>query len=191
MARPKRKNKSDRLLAPDASKTEIRCDMSIAPLDRLARTMDERWGVDQLVTLVSPETADKYGSAMAKLNASYRGNDPEACRHRAQVCMRGLTAMDAEAKEAGHTPGRPYWEYDLDGFKFAVMRENEDWAPVKKERPDLRLFSMREVAVALRHIADNPIILEVKDQFPMAELESIKQRSAKTYDDPIPFGDPK
>ena len=186
--RPRRQKLGDRLLSSDARKAEVACDHAVAPLDRLARQMDQKWGIDRLPELVRPETAARYGSALAKLNAAIAAEDPDETARRAQVCMRGLAAMNREAEEAGHEPPDILAEYDLDGFHFAIMAENEDWAPIKAARPDLRLFSLREIAIALKHIADNPLIREVKDQFPMAEIASVKARAeAKEHEDELPW----
>ena len=75
--RPRRQKKGDRLLDRAASLNEIQCDKAVAVMDRLAIQMDRRWGVDRLPELVSIETAQKYGSALAKLNAALEGNDQQ------------------------------------------------------------------------------------------------------------------
>lgn len=190
--RPKRQRKGDRLFYSGISPAEMAADYAIAPLDRLATDMDRKWGIDQLPGLVSVETAEKYGSAMAKLNAALDAGDPEDVKARAEVCMRGLTAMDAEATRLGHQPVSPdYWEAEIDGFKFAVMREGRNWMVHQEARPDLRFFSLREVGVALSALRiDNPIFAEVKKHFPQAEIKSIAERAApdrQSLDDPIPF----
>ncbi len=54
-----------------------------------------------LPELVSPETSMKYGSAISKLNLALRENDPAMVRERAEICMRGLVAMQSEAESLG------------------------------------------------------------------------------------------
>lgn len=187
--RPRRQRKADRLTYSGASREEIECDYAVAPLDRLATKMDEKWGIDRLPELVSAETAQRYGSAMAKLNAALETNDPAEVLKRAQVCMRGLAAMDREATEAGQPQASAdYWEYELEGFRFAIMRDDRNWMACKDARPDLTFFSLREVGVALKALKiDNPIFKEVKKHFPAAELSSIAARCGKQPEDPIPF----
>lgn len=187
--RPRGQKKADRILNPGAAHDEIRCDYALAPLDRLATTFDQKWGVDRLPELVSVETAEKYGTAMAKLNDAITTKDPEQVKLRAGVCMRGLAAMDREATDAGHQPASPdYWEAEIDGFRFAVMREGRDWQVHHEARPDLRFFSLREVGVALKALRiDNPIFAEVKKHFPQAEITAIAERTERTLEDPIPF----
>ena len=72
VGRPKRQKKADRLLHSGQSQNQVMCDFALAPLDRLAIEMDRKWGIDVLPELVSVEMAQKYGSAMAKLNAAMK-----------------------------------------------------------------------------------------------------------------------
>lgn len=189
--RPTRQKRGDYLIDRDATQTEIQCDKAVAVMDRLATQFDKKWGVDRLPELVSIETAQKYGSAMHKLNTALASKDPAEVAKRAQVCMRGLAAMDREAEAAGQPQASAeYWEYDIDGFVFAVMKDEAHWMACQEARPDLRFFTMREIGVALKALRiDNPIFAEVKKHFPQAQIDSIAERAKpQTYDDPIPFG---
>ena len=121
--RPERR-RPDRVTDPDLTKREASAYASIAPFDRLANAMDQKWGVNRLESLVSPETAKRWGEAMGSLNDAIRDTDPEACQHAASVCMRGLKVMDQEATAAGHTPPDILAEYELDGFHFAIVADN-------------------------------------------------------------------
>src|SRR6056300_584252 len=103
--RPKRQKKSDRILHSGQTQNQIMTDYAVAPFDRKAEEMDEKWGIDRLVELVSAETAAKYGSAMAKFNDAIDAGDPSVTAARAQVCIRGMDAMDAEAAAAGAQRG--------------------------------------------------------------------------------------
>ena len=175
---------------PDA----LRCDYALAPFDRLAEEMDRKWGIDRLEELVSTETAARFGSAVAKLNQAITDNDPEEAQKRAAVCIRGLQFMDAEAEKAGQPKAAgDYIEYEIDGWKFAVAHDIREWKAIKAERPDLRVFSLREIGMALKAIkADGPIYDAVKKHFPGAEISAIREKAseeteAKAYDDCIPF----
>ena len=189
-ARPRRQKKGDRLLSPDARAEEVRVDHAVAPFDRAAREADQTWGVDRLPELVSPQTAEKYGSAIAKLNAAIDADDPELAAAKAAVCIRGLQAMDAEARAAGHKPTADYWEFDLDGFRLAIIRETGDWTVVTRERPDIEaVYSMREVAVMLRDLKS---VHAIKAEFPGSTVQKISPKSLpKSFyqagGDPLPF----
>jgi hypothetical protein len=92
--RPTRQRKSDRMLHSGVTQEEIQCDYALAPFDHMAHSLDLKWGVDRLVELVSPDMAERYGSAMAKLNA----------------------AIDAKRSRAGQAAGwRLYERYGGDG----------------------------------------------------------------------------
>lgn len=170
--RPPKRRKPDALLAPDMKAIEAQCHAAIAPLDRLALKMDAKWGVDRLVELVTPDTAARYGSAIGRLNEALRERNAEQCLHMAKVCMRGLAAMDAEAEAANAPRPKLLAEIEVDGFHFGLLAETGDWAAVKAERPDLRVFSMREVAIALKSVAGAPVVAAIKDAFPGAEIQN-------------------
>lgn len=189
--RPRRQRKGDRLLNPDASADQIQCDYGIAPMDRLALEYDRKWGIDRLPELVSPDTASKYGFSIAKLNEAIETSNPELCKQWAAVCMRGLNAMDAEATQLGHKPASgDFWEYEYDGLKFAVLRDGAEWKTAKDARPDLKFFTLREIAVALKATRLNhPAVDQAKESFPKAEVASVKTKTPLEIElnDEIPF----
>ena len=186
--RPRRQKLGDRLVTPGARQEEIASDHAVAPFDRLALDMDRTWGIDRLPELVGPETAAKYGSAIAKLNAALATNEPKEVAARAGVCMRGLQAMDTEARQRGHSPQTPLvGEYEHEGRKFGIVREVGDWPVVSSERPCLTLYTLQEVAVAL-HAHKNAalVVEEIKQHFPGAQIRSMTETSQEIVD-AIPF----
>ena len=191
--RPQRQKKSDRLLHSGQTQSQVMSDYALAPLDRKAREMDVKWGIDMLVELVSAETAAKYGSAMAKLNAAIDENDPAVVAARAQVCIRGLDAMDAEATAAGaQRASMDVWEVELeDGQVYGVMRDGRSWQAIQaQQRPDLTLVTLREVACALemwRGSVAGEFERSIKESFGKdAEVVAFRKK-AKVTDDEIPF----
>lgn len=187
-SRPRRQRKGDRLLNPGTapSPEAIRCDYAVAPMDRFATEMDRKWGVDRLPELVSPATAEKYGGAIAKLNAAIEKADPEETKFRAEVCIRGLHAMDAEATAAGHAPPN-YHEANIDGFHFAIIPEPGDELAIQKERPGLRLYTMREIGLLLKSIEESETMQAAMKAFPNAELVAFRPHRAPLGEDHIPF----
>ena len=178
--RPYRKRKGDRLLSSDAQKNEIACDHAVAPFDRLATQMEHKWGIDRLPELVSPETATRYGHAIADLNAALASSDPDAVIACANNCIKGMGVMDAEAAARGHQPATgEFWEYEITApdetkpFNFAILRDGVEWMTAKDARPDLRFFTLREVAIALHHYCSNYPIEAVKAAFPEAQITRI------------------
>lgn len=193
MKRPPRRRKIDNLIEPDMRADEARCHAAIAPLDRLAETMDRKWGVDRLCSLVSPDTASRYGSALGRLNDALRATDAEQVVHVAKVCMRGLQAMDQEAEAAGAQKPVVLAEAEIDGFHFAIIGDVGDWAPILEERPGMRVYSLREIANAVKQIHGIAIIDKIKTTFPGSEIKGPVNRKkllAGFYEgggDEIPF----
>lgn len=185
--RPKRQRKADRLLSPGSTGAEIQCDYGIAPMDQVATEMDLKWGIERLPELVSVETANKYGNAIAHLNACIQEADPAKCAAAAQNCIRGLNAMDAEAERLGCEQATgALFEYQLDmgdaePFRFGVMADDRQWQAAKARRPDLVLFTMREVANALRQYMTAPLQTELDKHFPAAKNTAIKPKTPVDY----------
>lgn len=171
-----RKKKPDGLLEPDMRQEEAETFGAVAPLDRLASAMDQKWGVDRLVELVSPETARKYGSALGRLNEAVRAHDAKQAAHMAAVCMRGLKAMDQEATEAGQTPSPLLAEFKEGPVHFGIMADNADWKPIKAARPELTLYSLREVAIAIQGQHGDARVQSIKQAFPGAEIGKPKSK---------------
>lgn len=192
--RPKHQRKADRITQGAAgwSPDEIRCDYAIAPLDRLAVEMDRKWGVDRLVELVSTQTAEKYGSALAKLNAAIADNNPEMVAARASVCMRGLQAMDAEATQAGAQPATDeVWLVEADGYQFALMRDARAWPRIQENFPGVELISDREIVLALvmyKQSVVSKALDEARKIQPGAEIIGFGEKVLDDNpEDPLPF----
>lgn len=175
MKRPNRpeRRKVDPLLSPDMRREEAACHSAIAPLDRLAKKMDQKWGVDRLVEIVSPETAAKYGSVMGRLNDGIRTCDVAVCTEAAQTAMRGLAAMDKEATAAGAERPEVVAEYEIDGFHFAIIGDAGHWKPICEDRPNLRVYSLREIGALLKQLEGTPVAA-VKDVFKGAQITTGK-----------------
>jgi hypothetical protein len=186
--RPTRQRKSDRQIHSGISAEEIRCDYALGPFDRMAAEMDRKWGVDRLVELVTPEMAERYGSAMAKLNAAIEAADPEQVSLRANVCMRGMQAMDQAATQSGAEPAsQDVWLVQADGREFGLMRDMRAWPAVQAKHPNLKLISEREMILAIEMYQQSltgKMIETVKDSFPDADVIKIPDSN---LEDEIPF----
>ena len=139
----------DPLVHPGATSAEMAIGNAIAPFDRAVRETEIKWGIDRLPELVSPESAAKWGSAVGKLNAAIDSGDVQEVTARVGVCLRGLTALDTEARAAGHQPIAPdAWEVEVDGVTCAILRDDAAWPAFAELRPGVRVYSLREVANA-------------------------------------------
>lgn len=189
--KPVRQKKFDRLMHPNASAQELRCDYAVAPFDRVALDMERLWGIDRLPELVSPELAERYGRALAHLNDSMNAADPIATAAAAENCIKGLRALDAEARRLGHQPVTPeVWFVEYDGHRFGLIRDVSEWPPVAAAHPGVTLYTLREAAIALlAHKSALPTIDAVKAAFPGAEISAVRQRTEteEYLDDELPF----
>lgn len=189
--RPTRQRKADRLIHHGRSQEEIQCDYAVGPFDRMAYDMDQKWGVDMLPELVSPETAAKYGSAMAKLNAAIEAQDPAMVAARAAVCIRGMQAMDAEATEAGKQPASDdVWILAFNGKQVGLLKNGRGWRKVKEQYPDLQLVTENDVILALEAFEASKLgqmKAMIEGSFPQAEVTRFVVRKEE-LEDAIPFG---
>ena len=178
--RPVRQRKADRLISPGSSPDEIRCDYAVAPFDHMAQEMDRKWGVDRLVELVPPEMAERYGAAMAKLNAAIEANDPDQVSLRAGVCMRGMAAMDQAATESGaRAASQDVWLVQADGREFGLLRDSRAWDSVQEKHPNVSLISEREVVLAIEMYQQSvtaQMVNAVKSSFPKADMVKIPKQ---------------
>lgn len=185
--RPTRQRKEDRIVSPGATAPQIRCDVSLGPFDQAVREMDKKWGVDRLPEIVSPESAAKWGKAMAGLNEAINSEDADKVKFWVEVCLRGLKSMDEEAYKAGQPISDPaIWEYKYEGKIYGIIEDGRNWPAAYARRPDMVIFSMREVAIAL-HAHRNGLVEAVKMAFPGAAISGIKDRG-KNMEDDLDFG---
>ena len=183
-----RQKKSDRLTQGKQSKEAIMCDLATGPLDRMAGDMDLKWGADVLTELVTPEMAAKYGSAVAKLLEALDEGKPDVVVARVGVCMRGLQAMDAQATKAGaQRSSLDVWQVELNDETIGIMREGRSFQKIKDEMPNVKLYTLREVAIAMDFYNDHAfgiMIEETKKHFPNADVIGVKKGS---IEGDIPF----
>ena len=181
--RPTRQKKDDRILHKGATANEIKSDLALAPFDAAVREMDKRWGVDRLPELVSTESAAKWGRAMAGLNAAIDAQDPDKVKFWVEICLRGLTAMDAEAVRLGRPVSDPdIWEHEYEGQVYGIIEDGREWPAAYAKRPGIAIYNMREVAVAL-HEHRNGLVNAVKLAFPGAEVKAVRRAPQDLEDD--------
>ena len=188
--RPTRQRKSDRMMHAGVTQEEIQCDYALGPFDRFAHDMDRKWGVDMLVELVTPETAAKYGSAMAKLNAAIEAQDPAMVAARASVCIKGMQVMDAEATAAGKQPASDdVWILAFQDKQVGLLKNGRSWQRVKETHPDLEVITENDVILALEFYRQSKLgemQAMAQANFPGAEVVRFKLKN-ESLEDEIPF----
>jgi hypothetical protein len=172
---PSYQRKNDRILHTAATAEEIECDIILAPLQREIDRLDGRFGFDMLPMLVSVDTAARWAKACAGLHEAVIARDAEKAKAWAIVCLRGLAAMDAEASANPDNLLPPQiWDCEVDGDTFCVIRDGRQHQRAARLRPGSRIYTMREVAVALKAM-QTAVVDSVKDIFPGAEIVGTKK----------------
>jgi hypothetical protein len=164
---------------------------SIKPLDRIATEMEIKWGCDRLVSLVAPQTAAKFGSAKAKLDAAIELNVAAEVAKTASVMMRGWAALDAEATKGGHRPLEPnIWSHTTEaGFRFAVAQGNADAIKALKTHDDLEgvhVYSLDEIGRLLESAAMS-LVNATKERFPGATVKAVRTPLPDGMNDEVPW----
>ena len=95
---------------------------ALGPLTMARSRTEAAWGRGTLPALVSPQTALKFAAAEAKLDAAIASMDAIAAAARADIVIRGLAALSAEAVALGHSPAPP------DRVWFLTSDTGERWA---------------------------------------------------------------
>ncbi len=104
----------------------------------------------------------------------------------ANVCIRGLSRMDAEARQRGHVPSPPeIWEHECEGVVYGIIRDTADWELAETARPELTIVTLRELIVSHEGFRNSDMIAAVKDTFPHANITRIVPK--KLPEDEIPF----
>jgi hypothetical protein len=144
----------------------------LAPLDRVAHEMEQKWGVGRLQTLVSPEWAERFHSATTKLNLAISAGDLVLLREKADVLMRGWQKLDQLATEGGHQPwaSADVWEVESNkGRVYAIARTGIDEINAQR-RDGVRVITLAEVAMILDAWDEDGMVTELRAQFPGSQI---------------------
>lgn len=185
------RRRPDKITAPEKYAKPMQDSIyhAIAALDEVAIRYEEKWGVDRLAKLVPPETAARFGSAKAKLDAALEADDADEVARRASVLARGWEALDAAATAAGHKPEEvEAWLWrDEDGKPHAFVRDVADAVKYGKRHPGVVIWSMPEVVRTAAAFAKEmgKLGTAAKATFPGAEIVDIRDK--KVPSDEIPF----
>jgi len=185
MRRPTYQKKTDRVIHPQASADDIKCEVALAGFTRAMEQMNIKWGIGVLPSLTGPETLAKWGKAMAGLYAAEDTKDAGKVAGWAEVCIRGLAMMDAEATASGHQPADPMiWEYEFEGVTYGIIEDGRQWPAAYRKRKGLLMFNMREVAIAL-DAHRNALVRLVKETFPGAQITAIRTPTNDSIEDEV------
>ena len=185
------RRRPDKITAPESYTNPIRDSIfhALAALDAVATRYEEKWGVHKLQQIVPPETASRFGSAKAKLDAAIEADDADEVARRASVLARGWEALDKEATAAGHQPEEvEAWLWrDEDGKPHAFVRDSSDAIKYGKEHKGVIVWSMAEVVrtAAAFQKEIGKLGTEAKATFPGATIVDIRDKEVPS--DELPF----
>ena len=181
MKRPQRQKLGDRMLVKGAREAEVKIDYAVAPLTKLANELDKFWGYDVLPELVPPEMAEKFGGAVAKLNAAIEAQNVDEVVKWAGVCIRGSKAMHEAALASGAAPASDEaWLIEADGKQYALLKDSRAWQRFQDKHPKIEVVTERELILALQWYRKSRIgemMSEVKQHFPKAEVIEFREDS--------------
>ena len=193
MGKPRR-HSGAKTFNPSINSQPLAISQALLPHDLAVREADRKWGVDRLPSLVSHEMNQRWARAVAALNAALDEDNVEHVAYYAEGCARGIAVMEAEAESRGHKPIAAHVaQVEIEGMRFGILLNDEAWPIASETFPGVQMFSLREVAVALRHLRlDSPVVRAAKDQFAGAEVLEIRAKvdcvqAAGDLNDPIPF----
>jgi hypothetical protein len=156
----------------------------LAPLERVAAELEDKWGRDRLCGLVDEEMAGRFGSAAAKLEEARRGKNIEQIKKKAEVMRRGWMKLDELAEAAGHEPWQQpdVWEgRQPDGTVFLIAKDRSTAIAAHKQS-GVGVWTLEEIGKLIQHHDPQGLTQAMKDTFD-AELVSC----SATNDDNLPF----
>lgn len=160
--------------------------------------LDLIYGVCGLVSLVPEEMAMRFDSALTKFNIAIRrcpANDKTKwgeLKQRAEICKRGLDAMEAYVKQHKlfTSPNVLVSERD-DGKVFAVVLDDEARNLIKETREDIyAVWTLEEV---MKLIDNYRSVSDIKNRLDKKGIKETKVESISNpenedyYNDEVPF----
>jgi len=159
---------------------------SLSSVDKIARDMEQRWGVGKLEQLADPALATRFEQARQNFNHALGQESITEVVAKAQDMIRGWKILEKKVLEAGHKPEceRVWFMVGDDGKKYAFVNDSSDHVHFDK---DVIVVSMEEVLMVFEaHYKE--LYSEVKKHFPGAQMVEIKKIDEKeVLDDELPF----
>lgn len=156
---------------------------SLKSVDKVARDMEQRWGIGKLEQLASPALTTRFEQARQNLNHALGQESVSEVVAKAEDMIRGWKIIEKKVLEAGHKPEcEKVWHMVNDeGKKYAFVNDSSDHVYFDKETT---VISMEEVLRIIEaHYKE--LYLDVKTHFPEAEITKITKK--EKLDDELPF----
>ena len=155
--------------------TYIQGESALAEVDKVAREVEAKWGVDRVRLLVGEELRTKFDNQRFKLNAAIRGGDLEDVREQSERMCKAWRAVDRAATAAGAQRVTPdVWEVaGDDGVVFAIVRTTEEAHALVGDGRLREVWTLAEVARALQSFKTP--VGDIKRLFPGARVVGIRE----------------
>ena len=167
------------------------CRAAVNSVDKVARDLEQRWGIGKLEELASPKLAVQFEQARQNFSEAANGDDHNYLVQKADNLITGWKALEAQAIKNGHSPDDAEVWYaiapeDVGEYTFAIVKNGSDAAVVDREKYP-RVYSLDEVARII-HNFENSMIRKAKEVFPNSTITKIGDSTNKEPpNDPIPF----
>lgn len=155
-------------------------DMLLSPLNRVAKELEEKWGLDRLPGLVNEDLTERFAAAAQKLGDAIATKDQGRIKERAEIMRRGWIKLDTEAEAAGHEPWQQpdVWEGQRpDGKTFLLSKDKSTAIQAGREK-GLGVWTLDEIGRLLEHFDKDGFTQAMKEEFPGSELVSINAKEA-------------
>ena len=162
------------------------------PVDALLRETDQRWGIDTLPTLVTPELAAKYGKARALLTDAVRQQSVTLTVKHSDTVIRGVRALEQAARDAGHTPQPPeiIHRRDDNGNAWKIVTDPKQYDRAIAATGDpIKTVTIEELlcSYAAMRARSGDLVDKVKSAYPGATVIVAKITAPDAHNDDIPF----
>lgn len=161
-------------------------DVLLAPLHRVAKELEEKWGMDRLQGLVSEELASRFAAAAQKLEEAIAGKDTDRIKERAEIMRRGWLKLDEAAEAAGHEPWATadVWEGRRPDGKTFLLVKDSSVALATNRDTGLGVWTMQEIGRVLQAFDGDGMAQAVKEEFG-AELAGVTSAQADGAEKPV------
>lgn len=167
------------------------CRAAVNSVDKVARDLEQRWGIGKLEELASPKLAVQFEQARQNFSEAANGDDHNYLVQKAENLIKGWKALEAQAIKNGHSPDDAEVWYaiapeDVGEYTFAIAKNGSDAAVVDRDKYP-RVYTLDEVARII-HNFENSMIRKAKEVFPNSTITKIGDNTNKEPpNDPIPF----
>ena len=168
------------------------CRAAVNSVDKVARDLENKWGIGKLESLASPSLAVKFEQARQNFSDAAQGDDAQYLVQKANNLIDGWKALERSAIKNGNSPtDAEVWfaiaPEDQGEYKFAIVKHASDVAAVDRDTHP-RVYTLDEIARMISHY-ETSMLKSAKEIFPNSNITKIGDiKNAKKYDDEIPFG---